>query len=339
MDYIIGQNSSARNASRDAGPGLRAPHAPAVPDAHPQTGGGASDADIIIDGDQNNFMADVIEASRQVPVLVDFWATWCGPCKTLTPALEKVVRAAGGRIRLVKIDIDANRALVSQLAQIGLPMQSVPTVAAFWQGQILDVFQGALPESELKRFVEVLLKQAGGSMPSADLLAEAKLAIEDGRVEDGAALFSAVLDQDGESPEAWGGLARALLAMGRDEDALGVLDQVPAKIAEHVEISGARSAIALAAEGRKLADAVGGLEARLAADPNDHAARYELATALNAANRRSEAVDALLEILKRDRSWNQDAARLQLIRFFESWGFDEPATLAGRRRMSALLFS
>ena len=339
MDYIIGQN---RDQVRGQSPAQGQPAAQARSPAPGGAGFDApplSDADMILDGDQASFMTDVIEASRQIPVLVDFWATWCQPCKTLTPALEKVTRAAGGRIRLVKIDVDANRALVSQLAQVGLPLQSVPTVAAFWQGQILDMFQGALPESELKRFVEALLKQAGRSMPSADLLGEARLAIEEGRTEEGAALFSALLEQEPESPEGWGGLARALLALGEDEQALAALDQVPAKIAEHAEITGARAAITLAAEGRKVADALGGFQARLEADPNDHAARYELATGLNAMGQRTEAADALLEILKRDRTWNEGAARLQLIRFFEAWGFDEPATLAGRRRMSALLFS
>jgi putative thioredoxin len=331
MDYIIGQNKAAPAAApkssqvapRESGPGA------------PPNGSGA----IIMDVDQRNFMAEVIEASKTVPVLVDFWATWCGPCKQLTPALEKVTRAAEGRIKLVKVDIDANRALVGQLTQLGLPLQSVPTVAAFWQGQILDLFQGVLPESEIKRFVESLLKAAGGSMPSADTLAEARAALEAGRADEAAALFSETLEQEPESPEAWGGLARALLALGDEEQAQAALDQVPPKLADHAEIAGARAALALAAEGRRAMDGLDSVRARLEADANDHAARYELATGLNAAGQRQEAADMLLDLLRRDREWNDGAARLQLIKFFEAWGFDEPATLTSRRRMSALLFS
>jgi putative thioredoxin len=320
MDLIIGQK-----------PQGVAPDGPGLPPS------GASG--MIVDGDQKTFMQDVVEASRTVPVLVDFWATWCGPCKTLTPTLEKVVRAAGGRVKLVKIDIDANRALVQQLAQLGLPLQSVPTVAAFWQGQIADLFQGAQPESEVKRFVEALLKIAGGSMPGADLLAEAKLAVEQGDAQQAGELFSALLEQEPENPEAWGGLIRALLALGDEEQAHAALAQVPAKIAEHAEVAGARSALALAEEGRKARDQLGVYQDRLAADPADHQARYDLATALNAMDQREAAADALLEIIRRNRAWNDEAARMQLLKFFESWGFDDPVTMAARRKLSTVLFA
>jgi putative thioredoxin len=304
-----------------------------------QTGAAAGDGALIVDGDQKTFMQDVVDASRSIPVLVDFWATWCGPCKQLTPALEKITRAAGGRIKLVKIDIDKNRGLVQQLVQLGLPLQSVPTVAAFWQGQIADLFQGALPESEIKRFVEALLKLAGGAMPAADLVAEAKAAVEEGNPQEAAELFSAVLQEEPENPEAWGGLVRALLALGQDDQAGQALAQVPAKIADHAEVSGARSALALAAEGRKARDQLATFQQRLAADPADQQARYDVATALNASNRREEAADALLDIIRRQRGWNEDAARLQLLKFFEAWGFDDPATVAARRKLSAILFS
>ena len=294
--------------------------------------------DPVRDGDQTSFMQDVIEASREVPVLVDFWATWCGPCKTLTPAIEKVVRAAGGRVKLVKIDIDKNRQLVAQLTQLGLPLQSVPTVAAFWQGQIADIFQGALPESEIKKFVETLLKLAGGQLPSAEILAEARTMLEEGDAQGALELFAGLAQQEPENAEALAGLARCLLALDEEDQALQVLDSAPPKVAGHAEITAVRAQIELARAGREAQAGLSGFEARLAADPDDHEARIELAVAYNAQDRRSEAAEALLEAIRRDRAWNDEAARKQLLQFFEAWGLTDPATLKARRGLSALLF-
>jgi putative thioredoxin len=293
---------------------------------------------VIKDGSQNTFMQDVIEASRQVPVLVDFWATWCGPCKTLTPALEKVVKGAAGRVRLVKIDIDQNRSLVAQLTQMGLPLQSVPTVVAFWQGQILDMFQGALPESEVKRFIEGLLKAAGGQLPTADLLAEAEAAVAAGDHAGALELFGALSQQEPENAKALAGVARALLALGEDEQALAVLDTAAPKVKDAPEVVAARSAIEVEIEGRRARDQLAQHQARVDADPDDHAARIDLAIALSANGERDAAVDTLIEGIRRDRSWNDEATRKQLLKLFDAWGFDDPASKAGRRKLSAVLF-
>ncbi|MBO1324485.1 co-chaperone YbbN [Acetobacter sp. TBRC 12305] len=303
-------------------------------------GGAASGAPVIKDGSQATFMQDVLEASRTVPVLVDFWAEWCGPCKQLTPVLEKVVTAARGKVNLVKIDIEANQALVAQLAQVGLPLQSIPLVAAFWKGQILDLFQGALPESEIKKFVEGLLKTSGGgTLPATERLKDADLALEEGRPGEAAELYSAVIGEEPENPKAWGGLIRAMLALDDEESAAAALADVPEKIAQSPDVAGARAALELKKEGRQAAEEMEDIKARLAANPEDYEARCEMATALNAAGRREDAASELLHVIKADRTWKDGAARQQLLRFFEAWGHDDPATLVARRRLSSLLFS
>jgi putative thioredoxin len=221
---------------------------------------------------------------------------------------------------------------------MGLPLQSVPTVVGFVQGQIADLFQGALPEGEVKKFVESLLKAGGGSLPGADLLAEAKTAMEQGDHNTALQLFAALVEAEPENAEAFAGLARALMALGEEDQAQQVLDQVPDKLKEHAEVVSVRSALQLAIEGRAAREKLGEFERRLAADPDDHAARIDLAVALNAMEERGKAVDALIEAIRRDKAWNEEAARKQLLKFFEAWGFDDPATLAGRRKLSTLLF-
>ncbi|NHO32325.1 thioredoxin family protein [Acetobacter fallax] len=323
MDYIIGQNPPAPK--------------PGTPTTAPAGQGGA---DIITDGTEATFMQSVIEASNTVPVLVDFWADWCGPCKQLTPVIEKVVRAAKGRVRLVKVDIEANRQLAEQLTRLGLPLQSIPMVAAFWKGQILDIFQGALPESQVRKFVETVLQGAGGgTLPAADLLAQARTAMETNKPEHAAELFSAVLGDEPENPAAWGGLIRAMLALDDEDAATAALQDVPPAITSHPDIEGARAALELKKEGRQVAGEADELRRRIEGNPEDFEARMNLANALNVAGHREEAAAQLLAILRADREWNEGAARQLLFKFFESWGHDDPATLSARRRLSSLLFS
>ena len=293
----------------------------------------------IIDADQTTFMADVVEASQQTPILVDFWAPWCGPCKQLTPVLEKVIRAAAGRVRLVKVDVEANKSLAAQLAQMGLPLQSIPLVVAFWKGQVLDLFQGVQSEGEIRRFVEALLKTTGGTMPSADLVAEARKALAENLPAEAVELYAQLLDVEPENPEAWGGLLRSLLALDEIEGAEEASGQVPAKLDAHPEITGARAALALKKEGAKAASELDTLRQQAEADPSNFDIALKLAAAMNASGQRAEAADLLLEIIRKDREWNEGAAKTELLRFFEAWGHTDPITLSARRKLSSLLFS
>jgi putative thioredoxin len=287
---------------------------------------------LIKDSDTRHFMDDVIQASRDQPVIVDFWAPWCGPCKQLGPVLERVVNNAGGKVRLVKINIDENPELAQQLR-----IQSIPMVYAFKGGQPVDGFAGALPESQIKVFVERLTGPLGPG-PTEVGLEQARAAVVAGQLDVAAQIYQRLLDQDPGSPEVLGGLARCHIARGRPAAAREVLEQVPSEHANHVEVDGARAALSLAEEAGTLAD-VGELNARLAADDNDHPARLDLATALFLRGQPEAAIEHLLAIVRKDREWQDQAARRQLIKFFDALGPRHPVTVSGRRKLSTVLFS
>jgi putative thioredoxin len=305
--------------------------------AGPGQGNGANAADLIKDSDQQNFAKDVIDASMQVPVIVDFWAPWCGPCKTLGPAIEKVVKEAKGAVKLVKIDIDQNKALAGQLR-----IQSIPAVYAFFQGRPVDGFVGAQPESQLKQFVQNLAKMGGdaaGPSPIDEALDQAEAALAEQDYGAASAIFDQVLAHESDNARAIAGLLRCSIATGDLPGAREMVSGLLPELLKNPAVTSAVSQLELAEAGQKAAGQTQQLQARIDANPKDFEARYDLAVAQFAAGEREAAIDQLLAIFTANRAWNEEAARKQLLKFFEAMGPMDPLTLAGRRKLSSMMFS
>jgi putative thioredoxin len=292
----------------------------------------AASNDVVRDTTTQAFSRDVIEESRRQPVLVDFWAPWCGPCRQLTPLLEKAVRNAKGKAKLVKMNIDEHPTIPGQMG-----IQSIPAVIAFVDGRPVDGFLGALPESQVVAFIERLVKDRIGG-EEKDLLKQADAELVDGNAAGAAELYARVLAHDSTNSHALAGLARCYVETGAIEQARQTLALVPDAKREDAPVAAARAALELAEQAAALGP-IAELEQKVAADPLDHQARYDLALALNAKGRRLEAVDHLIEIVRRDRKWNDDGARRQLVQLFDAWGASDEATIAGRRRLSSILFA
>jgi putative thioredoxin len=289
-------------------------------------------ADVVKDTTTQTFMKDVIEESKRQPVLVDFWAPWCGPCKQLTPVLEKAVKAAKGKVKLAKMNIDEHPAIPGQMG-----IQSIPAVVAFVNGQPADGFMGALPESQVMAFLERLTKgKVGGE--EQDLLKAADQALVDGDAATAAEIYAQLLAEDGANVHALAGLTRCYVETGALEQAKQTLAMVPEAKRNEAAVAAARAAFEVAEQAKSLGP-FAELEEKVLANPLDHQARFDLAIALNAKGKREEAAQQLLEIVKRDRKWNDDGARKQLVQFFEAWGFADPAAVEGRKKLSSLLFA
>jgi putative thioredoxin len=291
--------------------------------------------DLIKDVSEADFMTEVVEASKTVPVIVDFWAPWCGPCKTLGPALEAAVMRAKGAVKMAKVNVDENQAIAGQLR-----VQSLPTVYAFWQGQPVDGFQGAVPPSEIDAFVARVIEAGGGAADGGldEALDAADEMLEAGAAADAEQTYAAIAQEDPVNARAYAGMARAHIALGDLDQAEAILNGAPAEIATAPELEAVHAQIALA---RQAADAgpVTELRAAVGANPDDHQARFDLAQALYASDEAEEAVDQLLEIFRADRDWNDGAAKTQLFTIFEALKPNDPIVLNGRRKLSSMIFA
>jgi len=291
--------------------------------------------DLIKDTTTQTFVKDVIEESKRQPVLIDFWAEWCGPCRQLTPLLEKAVRAAKGKVKLVKMNIDQHPAIPGQMG-----IQSIPAVIAFVDGRPADGFMGAIPESQVNAFIDKLSKgvPGAGEASIAESLKEAETLLAEGDPAGAAQIYAEALSVDATNIAALAGLAKCYVTTGAVDQAKQTLAMVPESRRNDTAVKAVQAAIDLAEQAKSVGP-VGELERKIAANPLDHQARFDLATALNAAGKRKEATTHLLEIVKRDRKWNDDGARKQLVQLFEAWGGTDEATVEGRKRLSTVLFS